>query len=260
MGPLLIGLLGLAQPPVAPATCVQLAAPSYVVPGQAWSALLETPALRQAVINPASGAGPAPDPAYAEVVRDGHRAGVRMLGYLPTRYGTRDAMEVLAEAEDYLAWYGVDGFFVDETTSGPSGIDYYAGLAAALRERGAATLALNPGAVPDERYMWIGDQVVVFEGPAAAYAKLSMPPWAQSYAPERFWAVVYGVDLARGSDAVVERAVANRVGLLWATNDADGNPYDSVPPRLEAVAQLCTSATQPETGLKGSAEPSMRTQ
>lgn len=238
MGAWTLGLLLFLDAPSSRA-CVELAATSYLAPGEPWSRLLELRDLRQVVLNPANGAGPALDPDYAEVVRDAHTADVRVLGYLPTRYGTRDAMEVLAEAEDYVAWYGVDGFFVDETTSGPPGVDYYAGLVGALRERGAETIALNPGAVPDERYMWIGDQVVVFEGPAAEYSQLSMPPWASKYAPERFWSVVYGLDIEAGPNPVVLHSIANRIGLLWVTDDAGGNPYDTVPDAVRLDVGRC---------------------
>lgn len=229
MGLLISGLLLLAAPTVEPAVCVELAAPSYLAPGDDWTALLQMPSLRHAVINPANGAGPAPDPAYLQVVRDGHEADVAVLGYLRTRYGTRDAMEILAEAEDYLTWYEVDGFFVDEVTSGPLGVDYYAGLAGALRDRGGTIITLNPGAVPDEPYMWIGDHVVVFEGSSGQYPQLSMPPWVTKYAPERFWSVVYGADLERGLGAIVEHTAVNHIGLLWVTDDTEPNPYDSVP-------------------------------
>lgn len=239
MGAWTLGLLLLADASKPPPACVELAAPSYLAPGEPWARLLEIQGLRQVVLNPANGSGPAFDPGYADVVHDARAAGVRVLGYLPTRYGTRDAMEVLAEAEDYLAWYGVDGFFVDETTSGPSGVDYYAGLVGALRERGAATIALNPGAVPDERYMWIGDQVVVFEGPAQEYAQLSMPPWASKYAPGRFWSVVYAADVLGGPSEAILHSIANRIGLLWVTDDAGGNPYDTVPEAVRLGTDLC---------------------
>lgn len=222
--------------------CLSLAAPSYFYPGPQWDQLLSlAPTLEQAVINPTSGAGPGPDPNYLEVVARAHAAGVAVLGYVPTHYATREPMEILAEVDAYLDWYGVDGFFLDEVTSGPDGVPYYAGVVAAIRERGPTTVALNPGAVPAEPYLWIGDQVVVFEGPLAEYRAFQAPAWFRTYAANRFWTIVYGVEDTSEVPTLARVSRENHVQRVWATNDQHENPYDVAWPELGALPTMLAS-------------------
>ncbi|RAG82345.1 hypothetical protein DN069_28190 [Streptacidiphilus pinicola] len=150
----------------------RLLVPAYFHPEAdpaSWAVLrAAAPRLTAVVINPASGPGPAPDPAYATV-----RAGLsatRVLGYVDTDYGRRPHAEVVAEIARHREWYAVDGVFLDQTPDGSAALAHYARLTVAARSLGAAYVALNPGLPPDPAYLDVADLVVTFEGPWSAYA------------------------------------------------------------------------------------------
>ncbi|WP_052441428.1 spherulation-specific family 4 protein [Streptacidiphilus anmyonensis] len=133
-----------------------------------WAVLREAaPRLAAVVINPSSGPGPAPDPAYAEA--RGELARTRVLGYVDTDYGRRPHAEVVAEIAAYRRWYGVDGVFLDQTPDGSEALPHYIRLTIAARSLGASFVALNPGLPPHPAYLDLADVVVTFEGPWSDY-------------------------------------------------------------------------------------------
>ncbi|MEY9848419.1 spherulation-specific family 4 protein [Streptacidiphilus sp. MAP5-3] len=159
--------------------------PAYFHPAvepDAWAALCRAaPRLMAVVLNPASGPGDVPDPAYAEA-----RAGLRetrVLGYVDTDYGRRPHGEVVAEVERHRAWYDVDGVFLDQTLPGPDGVPYYARLTVAARSLGASFLALNPGTRVHWAYHDLADLVVTFEGSWDTYQRL--PELSRDFDPAR---------------------------------------------------------------------------
>ena len=149
----------------------RLLVPAYVHPEAdpaSWAALCAAAArLRAVVVNPASGAGTAPDPAYA-TARAG-LSGTRVLGYVDTDYGRRPHAAIVAEIARYRAWYAVDGVFLDQTPTDPETLPHYARLAIAARSLGAPFVALNPGVPPHPSYLDLADLVVTFEGPWTSY-------------------------------------------------------------------------------------------
>ena len=116
------------------------------------------------VVNPASGPGAEAPRRLPGAVRGGAREGTRVLGYVPTAYGARDAAAVEADIDRYASWYGTDGIFLDEAASGADALPYYRALAAHVRAAGERLVVLNPGVVPDRRYFGVADVVVTFEG------------------------------------------------------------------------------------------------
>ncbi|MFE1552361.1 spherulation-specific family 4 protein [Streptomyces sp. NPDC058718] len=143
---------------------------------EAWSSLVAAaPSLHGVVLNPASGAGEAPDPAFAEASARLREAGVRVLGYVDTAYGRRPHAEVVAELLRHRDWYRADGAFLDQVTTAPGGLAHYRRIAVAARAAGAATLVLNHGAHPDPGYEEFADLLVTFEGPWDTYRTLDLP-------------------------------------------------------------------------------------
>ncbi|MHB9862383.1 spherulation-specific family 4 protein [Streptomyces sp. YIM S03343] len=143
-----------------------------------WEALIgAAPRLYGVILNPASGPGERPDPAFAQVSARLRAAGVRVLGYADTDYGRRPVADVLRDLAYHRAWYSTDGFFLDQTATDPHRFPHYRRLASAARATGCTTLALNPGTPPHPLYATIADVLITFEGPWTTYHHLPGPPW-----------------------------------------------------------------------------------
>src|SRR3954470_25031458 len=108
---LLFGSFLLAGSPMAePAQAGEVTAlvPAYFYPtwwvGSPWDQLNAAAARipLEAIMNPASGPGGAPNSAYQYAVGQLQAAGGKVIGYVPTGYGARPAADVLADVALYV--------------------------------------------------------------------------------------------------------------------------------------------------------------
>ncbi|WP_369168788.1 spherulation-specific family 4 protein [Streptomyces sp. R28] len=195
-----------------------------------WDAIITAaPRLYGVVLNPASGPGEAPDPAFAEVATRLRAAGgapsggVRVLGYADTDYGRRPHADVVRDIARHRDWYDADGVFLDQVAAGPEQFAYYRRLATAAWGAGCGTLALNHGTTPHPSYARIADLLVTFEGTWTSYTRLGPPQW-RGGGGVRLCHLVYGVpagaglaDLARARGATVHCAVPGMGDHPWGT-------------------------------------------
>ena len=207
-----------------------LAVPSYFYALTAgWAALDGPPPTADlAVINPASGPGTAPDPNYAQQVAASQAAGVDVIGYVHTSFGTRSLSTVESEITDYEQWYRVNGIFVDEAaTDCQTEASYYAPLYAFIHAQpGLDLTVLNPGTATHSCYMAASDVLITFEGtPTTLAAGASVVP---GYDPSRFWGVVYGANTSALPSALATLA-SDGFGEVYVTNLGLPNPYGALP-------------------------------
>ena len=216
--------------------------PAYVSPA-ALVGVLDAPQVpRLLIINPASGPGTEPHPPYREAVEAAHDKGARVLGYVPTGYGARDAAAVEADIDRYRSWYGVDGIFLDEAAHDPGQLPYYRALSRHARGGGKALVVLNPGRVPDRRYFDVADVVVTFEGVAADYAAALQhtPAWVRDLPLGRIAHLLYGASREQALAAAKAPAAA---GWLYVTSGTLPNPWETLPDFLndqEAALKRCS--------------------
>jgi hypothetical protein len=211
--------------------------PAYVGPEEL-VALAERPRRpRLVVVNPASGPGQHPSTAYAEAIVRARRAGMRVLGYVPTGYGTRPRADVEADVERYASWYGTDGVFLDETPHKREFLPRYRAIAGRARAAGQALVVINPGMVPTSGYFGLADIVVTFEGAASEYprALAATPDWVREIAPRRIAHLVYG---ATREDALAAVGANGHAGFLYVTSGSLPNPWMTVPDYLDAEEEL----------------------
>jgi len=211
--------------------CQEVSIPAYFYPGPIWAeAVSSSPAPAMMILDiTSSGAGGAPERAYAQAVGRAQAAGIQVLGYVSTEYGRRPAAAVEAEVRHYRAWYHVSGVFLDEAAAGTGRLSYYRRLTDYVRDaHPGAVVMLNPGTYPSRGYMSLGDVVLAFEGPYARYATLRVPGWVDRYPAERFSHVVYGTPGSR-LPAVVRLAAQRHAGYLYVTDLAGRNPYRALP-------------------------------
>jgi len=212
---------------------MRIAVPAYNGASGTWSRVAGTSEVALVVANPASGPGTALDSTYAELLATASRAGKRLLGYVHTDYARRPLSDVLADVERYRAWYGINGFFLDEvpwSCDDRSLSSYYAGVAAAIRSHESPFVVLNPGGTQQrDCYMPSADVVVNFEGTSASYASWHANAWTDAYDAGRFWHIVYSADDA-ARDRVVLTARQRNVGHLYVTSHHMPNPFADLPP------------------------------
>lgn len=190
------------------------------------------------IINPNSGPGNHDQDHYATIVDAAATAGRRVIGYVPLGWADRTGRQlrpledIVRDAERYLHWYGVDGWFFDEAPNEEQHRRWVALLgrwALVGREgRRPKLVVFNAGTsawwgLPAEVP---GSVWVTHDGPAGPHADLPDPHLNIRF--DRQAAIVYGAQ-----DAAATEAGLAGLGWGWwfATTDAGprGNPFDGDP-------------------------------
>ncbi len=221
--------------------------PSYL--GSPWDDLNTTAASIpiEAIMNPDSGPGPAVNSDYVTAVQNLQAAGGKVIGYVATGYGARDAGDILNDVSNYVAWYGVNGIFLDEMGNEDGSLDYvglYQSIKAIAAEAGIDLHVVgNPGEPFSESYITAADTLVIFEGPYAnsdptgpSYEDFpkkgpytGLTPWWLSYSPSQIANIVYAdpteLDLLRS----VVKALSQNAGYIYITDGTLPNPYGGLP-------------------------------
>lgn len=232
---------------VAPAVgkvCQSVAIPAYFYPsaGGLWgTADTSVPGVGIMVANVANGPGTAVNSDYAAGIAAARAAGVRVVGYVYTHYGAISTGTVEASINAWRTLYGVTSIFLDEASTSSSELSYYQTLSSYVHAAGGQTI-VNFGTVPAQSEMNAGDTLVTFEGSYSTYGSTNFPSWTASYAPSRFYNIVYNVPDQLSMMSVLREAAAAGVGQIYATNDVLPNPYDTLP------SYLSTESSQARSG------------
>ena len=232
-GILLIAAMGVAAVLIAPGnvTCQQVVVPAYFYPGPDWAHAAGSRPVPSRMIADitSSGAGSSPDRNYQRTIRRAQAAGVRIMGYSNTDYGRRPAAAVELDVRNYKAWYGVTDVFLDAVSSGGGALPYYRRLAGYIhRVNPGSTVMLNPGTYPDQRYMSVGDVVLVYEDTYANYLGLRVPRWAGRYPAAKFAQIIYATPESR-FPAAIGLSRRRHAGYVYVTGNAGLNPSRALP-------------------------------
>ena len=238
-----------------PTTSCQFAAiPAYFYPSNPpkptdyWGLMTSTLKPSEIVIiNPNSGVGAAIDSNYVKVVAATKSKGINNIGYVYSSYGTRNLSTIKAEIDKYITWYGINSIFIDETPSAISAdlwqLNYFKDLYSYIKARGG-TVMLNPGTIPDERYMSVSDQIVTFESEYSKYLAVSFPSWTKNYPAHRFVHLILSVPDAALSNTITLSKQRN-AGYVFATN-VSISPWSSMPSFWTTeVSQKCSTTPMP---------------
>ena len=223
-----------------------------------------------AIMNPANGPGSAFNRDYATAVSSFRAAGGKVLGYVYTCYGgtkcftglppTQTTAQVLAAAQRYADWYGVDGIFLDEMSNRLSDLPYYQTVAAGLRAAHAGwRIVGNPGTSTPAAYLNVADTLVTLETGTGSYATASTEPWMLTADPARQASLFYNVATESAMRALLAEAVARNVGYVYITDDRfiagdpiANNPWDQLPSYWVAevaAAKAVRAVPEPATAL-----------
>ena len=239
------GVPGYAHPLLASAEWARLSRPG-------------TP-LHWAVLNIGNGPGARPDPHCLEAagrIRNARQralydeapdgavraAGGRVLGHLDLAFGSRPFGELIADAQCFLDWYRVGGFYLDRCPAERSGLPAVrrltSTLAALLEDKngadggGGGRLVLGHGTHPYPGYAEAADQLVTFRGPWTDYRWSQVAEWTAAYPSGRFAHCVHGVPRTHLEEAM-RIARWQGAGTIFFT-DRDGlrgqtDPFAALP-------------------------------
>lgn len=209
-----------------------MAVPAYFYPGSYWTQMGQAGSrLQIAVMNPNSGPGYSPDPNYVSAIRAAQAAGITVVGYVYTNYGSRSLAAVEADVTSYYNWYGVNGIFFDQASTNCYYSSYYATLNSFVKAKGGtARTILNPGTQTSECYASDADILLTFEGSYRTYVNsYSAPSWVTRYSASHFWHIVYATPSYSAMTQAVSRSKQRRAGYVYVTQDTLPNPYDTLP-------------------------------
>jgi hypothetical protein len=152
-------------------------------------------------------------------------AGIRVLGYVYTLFGERDANEVKARIDTYYNIYsGIAGIMFDEMTNNSGFEGYYQDLSDYVHAKGSGQLTVgNPGTSVQSSFTPTMDMIKIYEG--SGYPLLStITSRTAHYADKAKWGLTcHALTEFKSKDVV---AYADKVKYLFLTNKSGSNPYN----------------------------------
>ena len=225
----------------------RMAVPAYFYPGSYWTQLDQAKsAVGVAVMNPGSGPGTGPDPNYLSAVRSAEAAGITVVGYVYTSYGSRSLAAVESDINAYYRWYpGVGGIFLDEASTNCANEPYYAALNGYVKSKGGIALTiLNPGTQTNQCYEPAADILLTFEGSDTQYvSSYAAPSWVARYPASHFWHVIYGTSTVKAMATADQISKAHNAGYVYVTPATLPNPYGVLPTGLYWSGELADIGT-----------------
>ncbi|KAI9313334.1 Spherulation-specific family 4 [Obelidium mucronatum] len=207
--------------------------PAYFYPGAAWDQIItgQPSSVGHLVMNPSTGPGSKQDSMYGTYVARAQNSGIKVLGYIPTNYGKRDATQIKQDTMTYLNWYHVDGILLDEVSTDARNLSYIQDISTFIRaqNQGTALVVLNTGLYPsDESYMATADMILAFEDTLTRYQSLVVPSWVSRYNASRFIHFVHDTPADALGSAMALASLKN-ANHVFFTDSAMPNPYNKLP-------------------------------
>jgi hypothetical protein len=254
-----------------PARATDLLVPAYFYPSfnpalSYWDEMTAAAAAGAritAIVNPDNGPGAARNTDYVTAINAFRAAGGSVLGYVYTCYGvsncagtlpdSRSVQDVLADAQKYRDWYGVQGVFLDEMSNDVADYTFYQNVASGLRAAAPGLQIFgNPGTATDEIYLNVADTLVTFERGTGTYAGASTRrSWMDTAPASRQAHLHYNVDTEAQMRSLLAQAQTLNAGYVYITNDCylDNvpgctNPWNSLPSYW--AAEVAAVAAVPE--------------
>jgi len=205
----------------------KLLVPLYTYPGSSWDSVAAGAASVQtvAIINPDSGPGTGPDSSYDTYMAKLDAAGVEMIGYVHTSYGTRALADVQADIDQYASEFPLlVGIFLDEAASTAEYVSYYTTLYNYIMALpGYKYDVINPGTVPTSGYLAASTQIVAFEDTAASFAASANPSFATCANKNQFSVIAYAATSTSTMESTLAAAKSKGYyGWVYVTDGAAG--------------------------------------
>ena len=193
-------------------------------------------------INPDSGPGPAYIENYDTAIDELRAAGVIVLGYTPTKYGSRPSDEIKADIDRYLDWYRIDGLMLDEFPNRAGYEAKYAELTAYAKSYGLRLVIGNAGTDVPQSYVGTVDVIGITEGHGymptewLRYCVLCLyDGWHQDYNKNNFRFSRYAIDKM---DPEFVRESSKWVGLFYITDGVSPDRWKHLSPYFDDMMSM----------------------
>lgn len=226
-----------------------LIVPLYMDPGSYWTQLINVKNAHPsvpivAIANPNNGPGSSIDSSYVTGIEQLQSAGIVVVGYVHTLYGSRSTATLETEMNQWHNWYHVTGIFFDEMANTAGSETYYSNLSNYAASHGMGFTIGNPGTDTIASYVGTESNLCIYEDVGLPSIS-SLGGWHTSYPKSDFCMIAIGVGLP--SQSFVTSA-SKYVGYIYATNDNLPNPYDTLPSYLGSLAaELDTGSSSSPT-------------
>ena len=220
--------------------------PLYVYPGNSkwhqWEVVIKSKLAHPSVpfvvvVNPSNGVGNQKDDNYVNGICNLKSAGITVIGYIFTSYGSRELDSVKSEIRKYKEWYDVEGIMFDEMSNKTGYELYYETLTSYAKSLGMKLTKGNPGTTVPQSFTSAVDFFVVYEN--SGYPRLEQIKESHiGYSKKNLSFVSYGISQL---DIQYVMHAANYVGMLYITNNVLPNPYDSIPSYFENLVSTLDS-------------------
>lgn len=116
-----------------------------------------------AIANVASGPGGSSNPDYVTGISNLQAAGIKVLGYVDSNYGSIAISTVETNMDHWRTWYSVNGIFVDEMNNIAGGESYYSALLSYGHAHSQNPMIGNPGTSIGASYIGTMDVIISYE-------------------------------------------------------------------------------------------------
>lgn len=182
-----------------------------------------------AIVNPNSGPGTSVDSNYTTGIANLQAAGITVIGYVYTSYGSRAQADVQDDINAWKSFYpSVTGIFFDEMANdnNTTHVAYYQSLDGYARSKGFTYTVGNPGTDTLPIYVGVVNTILVYE---SSGIPASLPTWYASYAPSNFGVIPYNVPTLDMTATNFIASARQTIGYIYLTNDNLPNPWDTLP-------------------------------
>jgi hypothetical protein len=216
--------------------------PLYRHPDPTWDDLIQEKNTHSSVpilviVNPENGPGFwALD--YVLGIKKLQSAGIPVLGYVYTGYGTRNSAEITADIDAYKNWYGVSGIFFDEMSHVPGNENYYRHLSDYAKSIGLKFTIGNPGRDTTPSYIGTVDNIVIYEN-SGLPTVASLEGWHKNYPKSNFSILSYGIDELNKKFV---GSASSHMGLVYITDQTQPNPWYSLATYFDHLVSLVESS------------------
>jgi hypothetical protein len=199
--------------------------PLYMYPAAVWDKVAEGASKVDtvAIINPSSGPTSKPDSTFTTYMNKLDQAGVDMIGYVYTSYGSRSISAVKADIDTYATQFPLlKGIFLDEVSATSDKESFYKELYSYIMSMpGWKYDVINPGSVPTAGYYDASTTIVSLENYGSSGSG-STPSYASCENKDHFSAIVHTVSSGSMGSTIDSLLSKQYFGYLYVTDGAGG--------------------------------------